>query len=182
MKAREILAVLGVAAATMAFTVVWFGPGRVGATDQPEEIKPAIVQPTLTTGGCEFVLTTDKPAYQPGESPTLRIVATNPTGEPVDATVWVSISSSSPFAAMLRAMPIPRSVWTGDCSVSLKPGETKTVTLSTGVQLSAGQSFSITMSDQQQVILTDVLSVQQGMNTTQAANASAALIRLAPQK
>ena len=47
MKSRDLVAVLGVAAATMAFALVLMGPARVGAVDAPEGIKPHIAQPTL---------------------------------------------------------------------------------------------------------------------------------------
>ncbi len=47
MKVKDILAVLGVAAATTVFTVVLLGSQRVGATGKVEGIKPTIAQPKL---------------------------------------------------------------------------------------------------------------------------------------
>ena len=68
-----MLAVAAVAAVTMAFTLVAFGPAGVGAGDDVQALPAEIVQPKLTSQGCEFALKTDKPAYQAGETPTLEL-------------------------------------------------------------------------------------------------------------
>ena len=72
MRSKDILAILGVAAATMAFTVTLLGPGRVAATNPPEGIKPTIARPEVTIDGCVFTLKTDKASYQVGEMPSFR--------------------------------------------------------------------------------------------------------------
>jgi hypothetical protein len=180
MKLKEILAILGVAAATTAFTVGLLGPGRVGATDKPEGIKPTIAQPKLTTQECVFALKTDKPAYEAGEMPVLQIEATNPTDKPAEATVWISMSSSSPRLAVSRVMVLPKPLWTGKCLVDLKPGETKTVELATKTKLSAGESFTITMSDKDLTVLAQAFSVQGRALQSQAANQTVPLTQLVP--
>ena len=159
MRVRDILGVAAVAAVTVAFVLVTLGPERVGAGDQPLEIKPMIAQPKLSVDGCEFTLSTDKPAYKVGESPVLQVEATNPTDKPVETTVWVNVSSFSPGSPFSRAMPRPQSLWTRDCSVMLAAGETKTVTVPTEIKLAALQNVSLTLSDTQQTILAGVFSV-----------------------
>ena len=45
----------------------------------------------------------------------------------------------------LPGSPRPTVLWSGQCEVSLKTGDTKTVTLQTGAKLAAGQSVSIVL-------------------------------------
>ena len=181
MKVRDILGVAAVAAVTMAFVLAMLGPVQVGAEDPPKGIKPMIAQPKLTVDGCEFTLATDKPAYKQGESPVLTVEATNPTDKPVETTVRVNMSGFSPASFASRRMPTAQSLWLHDCRVVLAPGETKTVTLPTKVELSALMNVSLTLANAEQKVLANMLSVQQNgrngqanMNTTgQAVNVTA---------
>ena len=180
MRVKDILAVLGVAAATVAFTVVLLGPRRVGATGKAEGIKPTIAQPELTTQKCVFTLKTDKPSYEAGEMPVLEVKASNPTDEPAEAAVWISMSSSGPALMISRVMVLPKPLWTEKCLVKLNPGETKTVTLATKTKLPAGQSVSITMSDKDLTVLARALNVQQIQLPSQTANQTANQTGAAP--
>jgi len=180
MKVKDILAVLGVAAATTAFTVGLLGPGRVAATGTVEGIKPLIAQPKLTVGGCVFSLETDKPAYKAGEVPTLQVKATNPTDKPIEPTIWISMSASSPASPLSRMVVLPKPLWTEKCLVSLKPGQTKTVSLDTKTKLPAGESVSLTMSDKDLTVLAQALSVQSAGGQVQAAGRTAPAAGLAP--
>ena len=187
MRVRDVLGVAAVAAVTMAFVLAMLGPGQVGAEDPPAGIKPMIAQPKLTVDGCEFTLSTDKPAYQEGQSPVLTVEATNPTDKPVETTVWVNMSGFSPASLGSRRMPAPQPLWNRDCRVKLAPGETKTVTMPTEIKLAALQNVSFTLLNAEQKVLAGLLSVQQGvqqngqsvqasMNTTvQAVNVIEAL-------
>ena len=179
MKVKDILAVLGVAAATTAFTVVLLGPQRVGATGKVEGIKPTIAQPKLTTGKCVFSLKTDKPSYQADEMPVFQIQATNPTEKPVETAVWVSMSSSSPASMLSRVMVLPKPLWTEKCLVKLKPGETKTISLASKTKLPAGQHVSITMSDKDLQVLARALSVQKPNLPAQEVNQAGGATQLA---
>ena len=180
MRVKDILAILAVAAATTAFTVVLLGPGRVGATDKPQGITPTIAQPKLKVDGCVFSLKTDKASYKADEMPVFEIEATNTTDAPVEKTVWISLSSSSPSSPLSRVMVLPKPLWIEKCLVSLKPGETKTVRLATKTKLPAGQSVSITMSDKDLTVLARAFSLLNTSQQAQAANQTGAATRLTP--
>jgi hypothetical protein len=137
MKLKDTLAVLAVAAATMAFTVALLGPKPVAATDQPQEIKPTIVQPELT----------------------LEIEATNPTDSLVETTVLLSMSTSSPPSPFSRRLTTQQPLWTKDCLVRLQPGQTKTVSLPTEIELPAGENIWVTMGGRELQILARSFSV-----------------------
>ena len=149
MRLKDLLAVLGVAAATMAFTLALLGPGQVEATDPAPPIAPIIAQPELTIDGCVFALKADKESYQPGDKPALTVTATNPTGEPVETSVALSVSSQS-MASMLsrRLMPSsPSDAWAKQCDVTLKPGETKTIEVTVEKPIEPGHIVTISMRD-----------------------------------
>jgi hypothetical protein len=160
MKWQDVLAVLAVAGVTMAFTLTLLGPTGVGAGDAVPAIKPEIAQPQLTSQGCVFSLKMDKAAYEAGEQPALEITASNPTDKPVDATVWVNISASSPANRMSRMMVVPAPLWSHECRVNLQPGERKTITIASEAKLPAGQSISISLTDKNAAMLLRNLSVQ----------------------
>ena len=180
MSVKDILAILAVAAATTAFTLVLLGPGRVGATDKPQGIKPTIAQPKLKVDGCLFALKTDKASYKADEMPVFEIEATNTTDAPVEKTVWISMASSSPASLKSRVMVLPKPLWIEKCLVSLKPGETKTVRLATKAKLPAGQSVSITMTDKDLTVLARAFSVPNTKEQVQAANQTGAATPLMP--
>ena len=114
-----------------------------------------IAQPEFASQGCVFVLKTDKPIYEAGDSPAVEIAASNLTDKPVDAAVWINISASSPSSPMLCMMPIPRVLWSHECRVSLQPGETSTVSVASETKLPAGQNISITLSDNKAAVVAE---------------------------
>ncbi len=161
MTRRDVFAVLGVAAVTMAFTLAAMGPDRVEAVDETGQIKPLIATPKLSVDGCEFTVTTDKPTYQPGEAPTLQVRAVNPSEKAVETTVWVSVSANE-IASLVSRVPFaktPEPVWSHKWLVQLGPGEEKEITLKTEAELSVGQMVSVTLSHQDLSILAQQLNV-----------------------
>jgi hypothetical protein len=160
MTVKNVLAVLSVAAATMAFTLATLGPRWAGAEGQSEGIKPTIVQPTLTSAGCQFSLSTDKDTYEAGEPLVLKIEAKNPTDKPVETTVWATVSTFSDVLQISRVAPMAKVPWSGDCTVSLAPGETKTVELQTGINAPVAGSMTITLSDKLQTVIAGSMVVQ----------------------
>lgn len=161
MRTHDILAVLGIAAATTACTVALLAPRGLGAADASQAITPLIAQPRLVAQGCEFVLKTDRPAYEAGAQPEIQITAINTTDKSVEAAVWVNVLASSPASPMARMLPVPRSLWSHKHVVSLGPGEAKTAAVRCECKLPAGQSVSITLSDKDSAVLAGKLPVQQ---------------------
>ena len=160
MRMQNVLGVLSVAGATMAFTLVVLGPWNVGVSKEAKSITPRIVQSTFASHGCEFALKTGKPTYKPGESPVVEVTAVNPTGKAVEATVWVSVQTTDVPSPLSRVMAIPRPAWSKPWSVSLKPGERTTTKLAADVKLAANQIVSITMSDAKRAVMVKELPVR----------------------
>ncbi len=168
MTVKNVLEVLSVAAATMAFTLATLGPRWAGADGQSKGLKPTIVQPQLTSAGCRFSLSTDKATYAAGEPLVIRIEANNPTDKPVETTVWATVSTASPMVTLSRVAPMPAIPWSGDCAVSLAPGETKTVELETGINAPVAGSITITLSDKAQMVIVGSANLQNAANQLNA--------------
>jgi len=152
MKINGALSVLFVAAATATVTLAVLLPGRVTATNATEAVQPTIAKPTLKSLGCTFSLAAIEEAIKAGDKPTLKLTATNPTDQPVEATVSLNMTSMAPMSRVSRMLPMPRSLWKRDCTIGLKAGETKTLTLSPGVKLPAGQVISVQLTDKKKAV------------------------------
>jgi len=174
MKINGALSVLFVAAATAAITLAVLLPGRVTAVDATESMQPTIARPTLTSLGCTFSVAAIEEAIKAGDKPTLKLTATNPTDKPVEATVSVNMTSMAPMSRMSRMMPMWRSLWNRECTIGLKAGETKTLTLSPDVKLPAGQVVSVQLTDKKQTIRVTLLEAPAPklLATSQLAQAS----------
>lgn len=150
MKIQDIMAILGVAAATMAFTIGFAASGPVDAVDQAENasnrITPLIGQPTLEIAGLEISLAMDKPNYAPGDKPVVTLETTNPTDQRVETNVWIGMTSSSPSSFRSRALTMPSYFWTQNVPLALGPGETKQFQVATEKEFVAGKSIAVTMS------------------------------------
>ena len=157
MKIHGVPSVLFVAAATAAITLAVLLPGHVTAIDATEAVQPTIARPTLTSAGCTFSIASLKEFILAGDRPTLELTATNPTDGPVEATVSVNMTSMAPMSPMSRMMPMPRTLWKRECTVGLKAGETKTLTLKPGVTLPAGQIVSVQLTDKKKAVALTLL-------------------------
>lgn len=169
MRGRDVLGVLGVAVATMAFTLVLFGPWSIVASDESTPIRPRIAQPEFTSHGCVFALKTGKLEYQSGESPVVEIEAKNPTDATIEATVWVGLLATDVPSPMARTLAMPRPVWSKPYTVRLNAGETATAKLDTEVTLAANQNITVTIGDKELAILAGEFPVRNGPVPIQAA-------------
>jgi hypothetical protein len=154
MKLQDIMAILGVAAVTMAFTLGFAAPDQVGAVDQEENgvtrITPIISQPTLNIAGLDITLTMDKPDYAPGDKPVITLEVTNPTDQRVESNVWIGMTSSSLSSRLSRAPTMPNYLWSKNMPLAFDTGETQQFQFATEKEIVAGYTVSITVSDTDQ--------------------------------
>ncbi len=165
MRLSDILAIVGVAVATMAMTLGLLVPRYVTADGETEAIKPTIAVPELTVDDCVFVVSTDKPEYAPGEKPVLTVKATNTGCEPLSASVSLSITATSPASRLSRRLVLPKPLWTGDCPVTLQPGESRTIKLETNAALPAEQMATISMFAKGEAVIADVIKLQTALES-----------------
>lgn len=165
MKIQDTMAVLGVAAVTMAFTLGLAAARHVGAVDQAENsgntITPLLGQPTLKIAGVEITLAMDKPDYLPGDKPVVTLVTSNPTDRRVETNVWIGMTSSSLLSRLSRAPTMPSYFWSKNVPLALQPGETKQFQFATEKELVAENSVAVTMSNtDQQAALAKLLKTK----------------------
>jgi hypothetical protein len=159
MKIRNVLTALGAAAVTAALTLALLAPW--GDAQAGPAVRPFIAQPRLTSQGCTFALKTDKEAYEAGEAPGVEVAASNPTDKPVDASVWVSVTTRAPTNPMSRMLPMPLALWSHEYAFTLAPGETKSLKAACA-GLPAGKNVSILLTDQKDAILAASLGIPAG--------------------
>jgi len=161
MKFKESITIAASAAATIAAVLAFLGPLTVNAVDEADPvITPTIHAPTLASGGGVFKLQTDQETYQAGDLLELKLQASNPTDQPVDATLFLRMTSTRPMSAMSRTLALPEQLWEEQYVVNLQPGEETRVVLKPNAKLPAGKMISITMSDQEQAIMSTHFGVQ----------------------
>ncbi len=168
----DIMAVLSVAAVTATVVVGTLAPNNVSAKGE-QSITPPVALNQLTVDGCTFTLHKGKELQALGAQPvqnniaepaalTVEVEMNNPTDKPVDTTIWVTMKSQ-PMASMLsRRAVMPSPVWSKPCVAKLAPGESKTVTLETGVAVGKKQIVNFEMSTKKPVVnsLQSILQAQ----------------------
>ncbi|MDX1565360.1 MAG: hypothetical protein R3236_08150 [Phycisphaeraceae bacterium] len=143
----DLLTTAAAAAMTVALTAGVFRTADLNAETDPNKITPRIAVPTLNVEGGTFTIRTDLERYDKTQEPVLTLKAHNPTDQAITRKIQVAITSMSANARVSRRLELPRSHWTHSQTVALKPGETKTIQLKTGIKLPTGRVVSVVMSD-----------------------------------
>ena len=142
MKRNDPAIISSVALVTATLTVGVFLPHSLdaGGNSAPE----TITQPRLVSHGVEFTLAAVGPqTYQAGDEPAFELKAVNTTGKDVDAAVLVSMSSMAPSSPFSRMPAFPQMFWQKPCSLTLKPNETKIISLATATKLPPDRTINV---------------------------------------
>jgi hypothetical protein len=166
MNVKNVMTVLVVAALTAALTIAAASSLTNGTAEAGPTAKPTIVQPLFESQGCTFVMKTDMEAYEGKEHPVIEVTASNPSNQPVKATVYVAISGTSPLALASRMMPRAETFWKQDYAFDLGPNETKSQKHTCNVaiggnSLTAKQNVRIVMGDSKLAVLANEFAIQQ---------------------
>jgi hypothetical protein len=164
MRLQNLMTVLAAAAVTVAVVLGLAALCDGGSAWAGPTVTPVIAQPQFSAQGCTFVLKTDKPSYEAGESPVIEVTATNPTSQSVDASVWVTVTSTAPMSRRTRMLTLPAALWSHKYDFTLAPGESKPLSATCQAKLPAGQVVNIILGDRQASILATNLGVQGRVN------------------
>lgn len=143
MKKSDLAVVLLVALMTAVIAVAV--ADAVPSANAVEQKKKALVPGTLTLDGVELTLKVDAETSKPGKKPVVTVKAVNTGDKPVEMDAQIYMNSMSPASRMSRMGPIPRSVWSESCHISLKPGETRTYELTAKAAVGKGNVVSFGM-------------------------------------
>jgi hypothetical protein len=160
---NDLIIIAIVAAATMGLTLAIFWPSSVGAG----AAAPAIEKPALTVQGAKVTIEFAEGKFKSGDAARLQLKAVNLTDKPVAATVTVTLTSTRPADMLSRAMPRPKTIWTGQVPLTLRPGETLACPIDTDACLAAGLTSVIAQFEKASVTTGSV--VIPGAPTTQPA-------------
>ena len=155
---KNLFTVAASAGMTVALTLGLFWTDGLNAKEDPNKITPKIVNPELNVQGATFSIKADQAHYDKTQEPVLTLKAHNPTDQAVEQEVTVFIQSTSAGARLSRRMVIPQSHWKHTQKVALKPGETKTFELKTGIQLPTGRVVNVALANAKDMIIADNLT------------------------
>jgi len=149
---KNTLSMLGIAALTMATTLVAVNSSSVSAAEGEDqnvesvkvEIKPVLAQASLDIDNCTFTLKMDKEVYSGDDKPVLTVEATNPGKESVTRSVVVTMYGRD-LNSRGRMPSIAMPLFTKTVEFTLAAGETKSTTVETGRTMPAAQAISMGM-------------------------------------
>ena len=88
--------------------------------------------------------------FKAGDQPEFELTALNTTQQPASASVWVTMTASSPEDAMSRVIRLPKVLWHREQIVTLQPNETKALALCASTNLPANSVISVSLGEQNQ--------------------------------
>ena len=142
MKTNDLTIIGSAVLVTATLTVAAFLPNSLNAGDDTAPDK--IAQPRLVSHGAEFTLAAVEPqTFKAGSEPAFDLKAVNPTGQEVDAAVLVSMTAMAPSSKFSRMLTSPQRLWQKSCPLTLKPNETKIISLMTGTELPPNSMISV---------------------------------------
>ncbi len=146
MKKQDLLTATTVALGTAALSVAAFWPGSLDAGDEEQRATAKIAQPKLFAEGVELSLSSPQDrTFREGDQPTFELAALNTNSTPVELTLHLAMSASSPADALSRVVRTPSMLWQADKSIVLAPGEAKKVAVPTATKLPSKNLISVTM-------------------------------------
>ena len=141
---KNVLMVLGIAAATMGVMLPLCWPNRVGAMGPAG--SSAAEPPTLACNGLKISARLSADTCKVGEQPVITLEAVNTTDQEASATVQVRFTSLSPGSALSRRAEMPTELGKLDVSLTLAGGEKKAVSLKTDLKLTKAAVVSVHLS------------------------------------
>jgi len=129
---------------TVAAVSLWEAtPKAIAAEQTTKETLKA--PPALEIGSVRLTLDLDRTAHKAGETPVVTLTAVNTRDRASKLKVVVGMTTVQPASPMARMMPRPTQVWSHSCKVKLKPRQTRTFELPTGVALKAGNVVAFSL-------------------------------------
>ena len=149
MKTKELVMIATAAFGTATLTVVMFWTSPIDAGNDADTPPPKIAKSLLVSHGIELALApSGGRAFKAGDQPEFELTAVNTTQQPASASVWVTMTSSSPADMISRVGPRPKVLWQRQQIVTLPPNETKALTLGASTNLPANSVISISLGEQ----------------------------------
>lgn len=148
MKTKDILTISTVALGTAALTIATFYAGPMEAGNEGNSPNAMIATPKLVAHGVEFsVAAAGNRTFQAGDQPEFELKAVNTTDRAAEVLLGVTMTAASPADRLSRAIRLPNVLWDEQQTMTLRPKETKTVTLTAKTNLPAGNLISVMLQE-----------------------------------
>lgn len=148
MNSKDLLTITAVALGTAALTVATFWGNRLEAEGDANAQAPTITKPEMVAGGIKLTLASaaDR-SYKAGEVPGFTLTAINTRDQADEAKVRLTLTATAPSSPFSRMLPVPAMLWQQECTFTLAPSETKTLTLTANTNLPANSVISVSIQD-----------------------------------
>jgi hypothetical protein len=115
---NHLIVVSAVALVTSLFVIASF---RAISSAEAEGV--AKKNPSLTLNGVKINVDWVKAAYGPDDKVAVAFTTRNTTNSAATVSFNLRLTFMRAAPMMSRMIPIPSEIWTGDCTISLKPGQ-----------------------------------------------------------
>jgi hypothetical protein len=146
MKTNDLATIGAAALVTATLTVAIFLPASIEAGGDGDGLAAKIAQPKLVSHGVEITLTTvTNQTLKPGDKPVFELTLVNTTNGPADVAVRVAMTSMSPGGMVSRMGPMSQNLWEDQYTTTLKPNETKVVSLETNTRIPTNSTINVVL-------------------------------------
>jgi hypothetical protein len=148
MKSKDLMTIGTVALGTAAVTVAAMLGGSMEAGNGPDGTTAQITHPTFLTHGVRVsVAPAEDRIWKAGDEPVFTLNAVNESQAPTTAVLKVSMTATAPAGYISRMVSMPAVQWQDTLTLSLKPGETRTMKLETHKALAPNKLFGVNVQD-----------------------------------
>lgn len=137
MNAKNLIIIGVVAVSVFALSHMILLPAETSALTQVAEAAEIQV---LQTHGCKVTAVPAHAQIKPDETPAIKLTVSNPTDEAVTFDLAVTEMSANQMP-MRRSIAMPTESWKTTCPMTLKAGETKTLTVTSETKAKPWDSF-----------------------------------------
>lgn len=129
-------------------------PVQVSAIAQPERARPVLAGEGFELSVRVAGQATDQPfaALKPGEPIRLELIAVSKASETIDVKPLVRLMSTSPVSRMSRTPSTPTEVYRTEPTITLAPGETRTLVVETNTVIPQDVQVTVALSQGSQEI------------------------------
>lgn len=137
MNVKNLIIIGVVAVSVFALSHMILVPAETSALTQVAEAAEVQV---LETHGCKVTAVPAQAQIKPDETPAIQLTVSNPTDQAVTFDLVVAEMSANQMP-MRRAISMPTESWKTTCPMTLKAGETKTLTVTSETKAKQWDNF-----------------------------------------
>jgi len=149
MKTKDLLTIATAALGTATLTVAAFWAGPIDAGNDADAPPAKLAKAKLVSHGVELTLApTGGRTFQAGDQPEFELTALNTAGQVANLAICVTMNSTTVASAFARTPLLPKALWQQVQQLTLKPNETKVLTLCANTKLPVKSLISVSLREE----------------------------------